>query len=75
MTRPVMRGAGVQARGQWGGGGRREGDDVLEGGASGRGGGRSPQPHPQTNPPPWLVKALGPSSAAARKARMVPWSA
>ena len=35
---------------------------------------RPTPPQPQTNPPQWLLKALGPTSAAACKAAMVPWS-
>ena len=53
------------------------GDGVVE-----EGGGDVVEPPPPPQPPPpkltlpqWLLKALGPTSAAARKAPMVPWSA
>ena len=36
---------------------------------------RPPPAAPKLTLPQWLLKALGPSSAAARKAAMVPWSA
>ena len=61
------------ARPVGGGGGRRGGGWGGGGGRWGRGGGQPPPP--QISLPQWLLEALGPTSAAARKAAMVTWSA
>ena len=46
------------------------------GGGRGVGAGQSPPNPPQKiTLPQWLLKALGPGSAAARKAEVIPWSA
>ena len=66
---------GGQGGGKWGGGGRRRGGWGVGGGGGGHGGGQLPPTPPKLTLPQWLLKALGPTSAAARKAALVPWSA
>ena len=50
-------------------------DGVLEGGEGDVAETNPPHPPPQLTLPQWLLKALGPSFAAARKATLVPWLA
>ena len=81
--RRESRGGDRQASGGGGQGGGEWGVVVEEGGVGGRSRGRGTwwRPTPPKTPPSklilphWLLKALGPTSAAAHKAALVPWSA
>ena len=72
-----MPGAGGGGRGQPGGGSRMRGRGKWWW-TRGTGTGKFRLLTPPMTPPPlpqWLLKALGPQSATARKAGPIPWSA